>query len=248
LKALIVEDEYQSQIQLDSAIKKYCPEISITGIADNIDQAVSLFLEHRPEIIFLDVNLGTESGFDLLEKIQGIPYSVIFITAYEEYALKAIKFSALDYLLKPIVHTELIASVQKAKKFKISDYNKVQLKNLLNNLNLKNEIEPTIAVPQSQEIILLKISQIIYLEAANNYTLIYSTTNEKLIISKGIYYFQELLGETGFIRVHQSYLVNQNYIRSIRKDSTLELMNKKIVPISKLKIAQVREILLSTKL
>jgi two-component system LytT family response regulator len=248
LKALIVEDECQCQIQLVSTLKKYCPEVTIVGVAENIEQAVTLFFEHRPSFIFLDVSLGNESGFDLLEMIKGISYSVIFITAYEEYALKAIKFSALDYLLKPVIHNELVVAVEKAKKIKISNFNEIQLKSLLNKLNAGNEIEPTIAVPQSQEIILLKISQIIYLEAANNYTLIYSTTNEKLIISKGIYYFQELLGETGFIRVHQSYLVNQNYIRSIRKDSTLELMNKTIVPISKLKIAQVREILLSTKL
>jgi two-component system, LytTR family, response regulator len=223
LTAIIIEDELQSKNQLHSLILEYCPSVSILGSARTVEEGYTLYKDSVPALIFLDIELGDESGFDLLTLIGDQPYSVIFTTAHEQYGIRAIKFSALDYLLKPIQPSELISAVQKAHSYHRLNGNAMQVQHLLKELNTKMGQEKMIAIPQSSEIRFIQVSDIIYCTSSNNYTTLFLQSKEKLIASKGIYYFDDLLLPTGFLRTHQSYLVNPKYIRSIKKDQALEL-------------------------
>lgn len=244
MRAIIIEDEYHSQVQLKSLIAKYCSDVSILGVAETVNLGKELFYEKRPDTIFLDIELGGDSGFKLLESIKDHSFSVIFTSAHEKYSLRAIKFAALDYLLKPIQIHELVLAVEKAKNKHVRHNQSKQLDILLENLKSETYCYQTIAVPQSREIRLLKISQILYLESSNNYTTIHTTESEKLIVSKGIYYFDELLSNSGFIRAHQTYLVNKYYIKGIVSTNELALLNNARIPISKQKLSFVKEELL----
>lgn len=241
MRAIIIEDEHHSQVQLKSLITKYCSDVSILGVAETVNLGQELFYEKRPDTIFLDIELGGESGFKILESIKDYSFSVIFTSAHEKYSLRAIKFAALDYLLKPIQINELVLAVEKAKNNHIKFNQSKQLDLLLENLKSDTNYYQTIAVPQSREIRLLKLSEILYLESSNNYTTIHTTESEKLIVSKGIYYFDELLSTSGFIRTHQTYLVNKHFIKGIVSTNELVLFNNVRIPISKQKLSFVKE-------
>lgn len=244
MTAIIIEDELQSRIQLTALIQEYCPSVTVLGFASGVDEAYECYIQQAPELLFLDIELGPASGFDLLGKIGHRPYCVIFTTAHEQYAVRAIKFSALDYLLKPIQPSELVAAVQKAYAYHPSSGHSTQVQHLLRELHTKIGQEKMIAIPQSREIRFIQVSDIVYCSSSNNYTTLFLQSKEKLIASKGIYYFDDLLIPTGFLRTHQSYLVNPRYIRSIKKEQELELVDKSIIPIAKLKIADVKKALM----
>ncbi len=244
MTAIIVEDELQSRNQLCSLLSDHCPMIEVKGMAETVSAGLALFTRNQPDLIFLDIELGHESGFNLLTQLKDQPYSVIFTTAHEQYGVRAIKFSALDYLLKPIQPTELVAAVQKAAAIQHLKGQGKQVEQLLSELNTKIGQEKVIAIPQSREIRFIPVSSIMYCVSSNNYTSLFLQSGEKLVASKGIYYFDELLMPTGFLRTHQSYLVNSRYIKSIKKEQELELSDQAIIPISKLKISEVKKALL----
>lgn len=244
LTAFIVEDELQSRNHLHSLLTDYCPHVSIQGMAETLDDGIALFKQFQPELIFLDIELGEASGFDLLTAIGQQPYAVIFTTAHEKYGIRAIKFSALDYLLKPIQPKELVAAVQKAKEHQHLKGSTIQVQQLLKEIHTKIGQEKIIAIPQSREIRFIQVSDIVYCISSNNYTTLVLQTGEKLLASKGIYYFDDLLVPTGFLRTHQSYLVNTRFIRSLKKEQELELTDRTLIPIAKLKISEVKKAML----
>lgn len=245
MTAIIVEDELQSCKQLQALLCEYCPDIVVLGKASYVNDAFTLFLSKCPDLIFLDIELGEETGFDLLNMIGNKPFAVIFTTAHEQYGIRAIKFSALDYLLKPVQPTELLLAVQKAvEQQRLYGNNAQQIKQLMQQLQQKAGQEKIITVAQSRELRFLQVADIMYCASSNNYTNIFMLDGEKLTASKGIFYFDDLLQPTGFLRVHQSYLVNPKYIRSIKREQELELQDKTIVPVSRLKLAAVRSALL----
>lgn len=245
MKAIIIEDEAQSQVQLIKLLNKYCPEISIVGQADNVESGLLLFYEKKPDTIFLDIELGTESGFDLLQAINTHTFSVIFTTAHNKYSLKAIKYAALDYLLKPVQLHELVRAVEKAKVAINKENLNQQLELLLNGIKNSSSESQSIAIPQSRDIRIIRLMDIIYLESENNYTKFHLIENEQLLVSKGIYYYDELLSRNNFIRIHQSYLVNKAFIKSISSSNEIVLFNKERLPISRLKMAALKEALLN---
>jgi len=244
LTAIIVEDESQSRNQLHSLLLEYCPNVMLLGFAGNLEDGVSFFNQKKPELIFLDIELGDELGFDLLTQIGDQSYSVIFTTAHEQYGIRAIKFSALDYLLKPIQPQDLVVAVKKAKEHQQLKGSSYQVQQLLQEINTKIGQEKMIAIPQSREIRFIQVCDIVYCVSSNNYTTLVIQSGEKLLASRGIYYFDDLLLPTGFLRTHQSYLVNPKYIRSIKKEQELELIDKTLIPIAKLKIGEVKRTLL----
>lgn len=245
MNAIIIEDEAHSQIQLIKLLTKYCPDISIVGQADNVESGLSLFYEKKPDTIFLDIELGKENGFDLLQVINTHTFSVIFTTAHDKYSLKAIKYAALDYLLKPVQVHELVTAVEKAKVAINKENLNQQLELLLNEIKNSSSESQSIAIPQSRDIRIIRLKDIIYLESENNYTKFNLIENEKLLVSKGIYYYDELLSRNNFIRIHQSYLVNKAYINSVSSSNEIVLYNKERLPISRLKLAAVKEVLLN---
>lgn len=252
MRAIIVEDEMKSQVHLSRLLAKHCPELAICGIATSLTDAFSLVIRFAPDLIFLDIELGKENGFTLLQRIRerNIECGAIFTTAHEKYGIRAIKFSALDYLLKPIKSDELIEAVQKAINVQLRSGKNQQMDHLLELLQLKAGQEQSIAIPLSRELRFVQLSNILQVSASNNYSILHLDDKENLTVSKGIYHFDKLLVPAGFIRVHQSHIVNPRFIRAIKKRDNsheLQLNNGDIVPVSRLKVEQVKTVLLKKR-
>jgi two-component system LytT family response regulator len=216
LKAIILEDEEVSRKLLSNFLKDYCPQINLFAAVDNVSAAASAINRYRPDVVFMDIQLKGETSFDLLETLGEIKFDIIFTTAYDSYMLKAIKLSAIDYLLKPINVVELKAAVEKVEK-KINQlaFNK-SLEVLLGNFR-NNSYDHKIAISSNDGFVFVKISNIIYLKSEGAYTYFYLKPNEKIITSKNIKEYEDLLADHNFFRIHKSYIVNMaevtKYIR-----------------------------------
>ncbi len=215
ITAVIIDDEIKKANYLKEIIERNINHILLKGIATNAEDGIKLILSEQPSIVFLDIELQTSTGFDLLNQIKDINFSVIFTTAHEHYALKAIKFAALDFLLKPIDEDELKIAVNKAiKQQNESSVNK-NIEVLINNLTKKND-QKKIAISTNTGIIVIEIKEIVYCKADGPYTTIYFATGE-LISSTHLKEFENLLVEFGFFRLHKSYLVNLSEIKKYKK-------------------------------
>ncbi len=215
ITAVIIDDEIKKANYLKGIIEKSIGSVILKGIATNAEDGIKLILNEQPKLVFLDIGLQTSTGFDLLNQIKDINFSVIFTTAHEHYALKAIKFAALDFLLKPIDEEELKAAVNKAIKQQTESSVNKNIELLINNLNKTNN-QKKIAISTNTGIIVVEIKDIIYCKADGPYTTIYSTSGE-LISSTHLKEFENLLVEFGFFRIHKSYLVNLSEIRKYKK-------------------------------
>lgn len=252
MKAIVVEDEKKSQVHLSRLLDKYCPGIIVSGIATNLTDAYALIINFSPDLIFLDIELGKEDGFTLLQQLRekNLSYGVIFTTAHEKYGIRAIKFSALDYLLKPIQADDLMAAVQKASDLQLHNSKNQQIDHLLELLHLKAGQEQTIAIPLSRELRFVQLANIMQVSASNNYSVLHLDDAEILTVSKGIYHFDKLLIPAGFMRVHQSHIVNPRFIRALKKNdhiNELQLINGTLLPVSRLKIEFVKTVLLKKR-
>jgi two-component system LytT family response regulator len=209
INAIIVDDESKSCDVLRKMLRLYCPEVQVAGIANDIESAKKQIALNDPELIFLDVELPDGNSFSLLEQIEDQNFKVIFTTAYNEYALKAFKFSALDYLLKPINIDELIAAVDKFKKNEHpAPSSPQQLQVLRESMVYGKEKIKTIGLATLNEIRFVTTDNILLLEAANNYTHFYLVNGEKITVSQTLKHYEDMLKETRFIRVHQSHIIN----------------------------------------
>jgi two-component system LytT family response regulator len=209
IKAIIVEDEMASRAILKELIQEYCPEIEITGEATRVQEAVRLITNDPPDLVFLDVDLPGESGLALVEHLPTIDFGIIFTTAYDEYALRAFRLSAIDYLLKPIDVDELIAAVEKAKKILQVD-RKEHLEWLRN--NYKRE-DPRISIPTTNGFVFVKMNEIMRCEAEGKYTFFFLTNGKKLVTSRNIGEYESYLSEFQFFRIHRSTIVNLSHVR-----------------------------------
>lgn len=238
ISAVIIDDERNNIDNLEGLLKKYCPQVQVTGVALNADDGVSLIKNLQPKLIFLDIQMPGKTGFDMLKDLQDCSFEIILITAYDQYGINAIKFSAVDYLLKPLHIDELRSAVQKAEKRIKEKMQNHELENLL--LLIKNKEEKSthkLALPTVKETRFVSPKDIIRCESSNAYTSFYISTGEKIVVSKPIYEYDELLSDFGFIRCHQSHLVNKEYVKSwIRGDGGyLIMLNGNEIPISKSK-------------
>ena len=193
-------------------LNKFCPGVTVVANATNVDQALLLIREMKPEILFLDIQMPDKSGFDLLKCITTPDFEVIFVTAYDQYAIQAIKFSAIDYLLKPVNINELVNAVDRAFINAEKKMQNERLGNLINSISNKSQVR--IAIPGNKETLFLSPESILFCRSDNNYTIFYLSNTQKHISSKPISEYEELLGVCGFIRCHQSYLVNSIFIKS----------------------------------
>jgi two-component system LytT family response regulator len=228
--AIIVDDEPNNRENLHNLLVKHCPTIEILGQAASVAEALHLIKTTTPEVVFLDIEMPGGNGFSLLEKLHPIAFQVIFVTAFDSYALHAIKFSALDYILKPIDKEELTAAIKKLEKLPQNQEN--QLTNLTD--FLKGEVRK-IALNLSDEIRLVELGKIIRIEADNNYCHFVLRSGETVMVSKHLGHFYEILKEQGFARVHQSHLINRQFLeRYVKKDGGyLILTNGDQVPVSR---------------
>lgn len=212
LRAIIVEDEVDGREILRRYIEKYCPEVSLKGEASNIDEALVLIRNNSLDLVFLDVEMPFGNAFDLLDKIPDRNFEIIFVTAYNHYALEALNNHAAYYLMKPIAIDELIKAVDHVKEVKEKE-NRLQEKILIPNAN---GVSGKITVPQLDGFEILEASDILYCKADDNYTEIY-LENKKLVASKTLKYFEQALEKFSFLRIHKSYLVNITAIVKYKK-------------------------------
>jgi two-component system LytT family response regulator len=225
-KAIIVEDELHSREFLKNMVTDYCPELNLVALASDVDEGVAAIKEHRPDIVFLDIEMQTGTGFDLLQQFPDPEFDVIFTTAYDHYAIKAIKFSAIDYLLKPIGIEELQQAVKKVTDKKASSDNQAALRMLIKNLQAPQKTEQSITLATSEGLEFVPLHQIIRIEASGPYSYFFLKNNRKIMVSKHLKEYELLLSEHGFFRPHNSHIINiQEVKRMVRTDGGYAVMS-----------------------
>lgn len=245
MKAILVDDELANLQNLQFLLQKHCPLVEVVACSVEVTEAARLIKLYQPDLVFLDIQMGKQSGFDLLTLLPEKLFEVIFVTAYDQYGIQAIKFAALDYLLKPLDIDELLVAVKKATD-KINSKRKTeQLDFLLQYLHKPVATPAKIALPQQQEIRYVLVSSIVRCEAESSYTFFLLATGEKILISKPLKEYADLLTAHQFIRTHQSHLINPAYVKSWLKEDggVLLLTTGDRIPISKLNREKVRQAL-----
>ncbi len=217
IRVVIVEDEKHSRETLKNLLNEFCNNVEIVGMAGSVEEAISVISNTRPELVFLDIELQTGTGFDVLNRLNDLHFEVVFTTAFEHYAIKAIKFSSLDYLLKPIDIYELNVAVEKAKEKKDDASNQKKLEVLLNNIKAQPEGERKICLATQESIEFINIREISYCEASGSYTRFYLKDGSKLLVSKNLKEYESMLTEYHFMRVHNSYVINLREVKSLVK-------------------------------
>jgi two-component system, LytTR family, response regulator len=216
LTAIIIDDETSSRNSLRQKLANHCPEITIIGECETGEEGIKGIEEKRPDMIFLDVEMPRMNGFTMLQQLANKNFEVVFITAYDHYAIKAIKFSALDYLVKPVEVADLKIAVEKAVQKRTISAGNERLELLLQNL-MNDKKDQRIAIPSMEGLQFVETGNIIYLEAKSNYTCFYLKNNEKITVTKTLKDFEELLPVSIFIRIHHSYIINKNLVEKYIK-------------------------------
>jgi two-component system, LytTR family, response regulator len=221
VKAVIIEDERKSAELLVQLLNKNCPDISVIGKAENVKDAIEVVGKLQPDLIFLDVMMPDGSGFDVLEKLSNLKFDVIFTTATDKFAVKAIKYSALDYLLKPIDSEELTSAVQKINernKLRTGSASEENLRSLLENVRQNESQYSKITLPTGHAYEIVLIKDIIRCEANDNYTNVYLASGKKFLVSGTLKHYEDLLPAADFVRVHHSHLINMKHMARFVKD------------------------------
>lgn len=225
MKTLIIEDEVHNQAYLHLVLGQHCPGVQVVAQAQQVSEALELYQFHRPELLLLDVELPDGTGFDFLEKLPQPWPKIIFITAYDHYALQAIRYSAIDYLLKPIRVPGLVEAVQKAAN-RLHMEQEYTLLQLLLQSRRETPAQKRIALPTAERIELIPVADIIRCMAENNYTRFFIRQGAPILVSKNLGEFEEMLQEYGFLRTHQSHLVNVQEVKSWEKSDGGYLLMK----------------------
>ena len=249
IKAILIDDDQNLREGMKGLLERFAPNIKIIGEADSVATGIEVMDTLKPQVVFLDIQLNDGTGFDILEQLAAkngaIKSNIVFITAHEQYAIKAFRFSALDFLLKPVDPDELQKVIVKIESVleKTNDYAHIDL--LLENIRKKVDNFKRIALSTSDGIHLFEISDIIRCESEDNYTKFYIKNSKPVMISKTLKEYEELLTEHGFERIHQSHLINLNYLKSyIKKDGGYVIMaDESHLPISQRKRERLQEIL-----
>jgi len=237
LTAVIVEDEELARENLKLLIEEFCPHVQVLAAEDNIEEGIKAINKHLPDILFLDIKIQRNTGFELLKHFDTVGFEIIFTTAYAEFAIEAIKFSAIDYLLKPIDLNELKTAVAKVEKKNTTDNLTQKIEALFHNLKRKTEEYPKLAVPSTNGLTIVNVKDILYCESEGNYTKIHLIKGQTLLICKTLKEYDIVLSKFNFFRIHHGFLVNLNEINNyVRGDGGYVVMsNKKEIDVSKRK-------------
>lgn len=229
LKAIIVDDEEFARSSLFFLLQQNCPQVEITGIARSVAEAKDILAHHPIDLIFLDIAMPGGNGFELIPDAQKHNAAVIFTTAYDQYALKAIKANALDYLLKPIDIDELKIAVDKVfqhiKRIKGQNEHDERINNLASSLSSRSEIRK-LTLPYGQGFKMIDIDDIIYIEADSNYSIVHLNNHDKITVSKVLREFEELLPGDQFVRIHKSSIINLNHLKEYNSKHGLQVFLK----------------------
>ena len=220
LEVIIVDDEKNSRELLSTFLNKYCQDVTILAEADSIDSGLKTINQYKPDLVFLDIELSGGTGFDILDQAGDIPFLLCFVTGYSEYAIKAIKYNAFDYLLKPLDIDELKAVVKKAAAFVSESSSEAE--------------EASLMISDGNKINLVKLKEIVYLSVNGNYTMIHLLNGKRLISSENLSYFENALPSTCFSRIHQSYIIHLTCVKGmeIGRTGTLVLESDVSLPIA----------------
>lgn len=245
IRSVIVEDEQKAREALKSLLSRYCPEVMVCAEANGVESGRDAINEHNPDLVFLDIEMSDGSGFRLLEKFENNKFEVIFTTAFEQFAIKAIRYQALDYLLKPIVPEELIAAVDKVKILKAKKNSIKTFESMLTSYGSMPPERKKISLATSDKIHIVDIEQIVRCESDNYYTHFYFTNGKHLLISKTLKEVEGLLEESDFIRPHKSHLINIHFIQNFVRDDGgyITLTDGSKIPVSRRKKEKVLEII-----
>ncbi|MBN8694168.1 MAG: response regulator transcription factor [Bacteroidetes bacterium] len=240
LQIILVDDEKRVRNSLRKVLQLNYPEADIIAEADNIADAESFIRTLKPDVVLLDIKMPGGTGFELLNKLFPLQFKVIFITAFNEFAIKAFKYSAIDYLMKPVIANELIESLNKAKQKINTEEENIKLKTLIENLGFKNK---KIVLNTHEATHIVSLNEIIRCEAERNYTYFYLLDKKPILMSGGLKEYDGLLSPDGFIRCHHSHLVNLSFVSKLDKKQggVLILKDGSHVPVSSRKYAELSE-------
>lgn len=248
IKSIIIDDEAHNLENLKGLLEKNCTNIQVVASASSAEEGLEMITNYQPDLVFLDIEMPYKNGFEMLESMENVSFEVIFVTAFNQYALKAIKTCALDYIMKPIAIPELKEAVHRVSQI-VSEKNENQKLKLLVQ-NLKNINQPQkIALPTAEELYFVSINDIVRCKGENNYTMFFLANGNSILVSRTLKEWDDLLGSHQFIRTHQSHLINSMYVKSfVKKDGGYILMNDgSMVSVSKNKKEQTLSRLASLK-
>lgn len=233
INAIIIDDEERARNTLRLLLEEYCPEVNIIASCSNVPDGVLKINQHRPQLLFLDIEMPEYSGFELLSFFRDIDFQIIFVTAYNEYALKAFEVSAVDYLLKPVDIDKLKTAVEKASKLVTTDIMQHKIDSLKDSFAAGQFNK--IALPVAEGLLFIEVPEIVFLEADGAYTNVWLKNGTKILVSKKLKFFDEILHDRpNFFRSHRSFIVNVNFLKKYSKaESSLQLDNGKTVYISR---------------
>lgn len=236
IKAIIIDDEKKCVSYLQKLLQEHA-ELEVVAATNNPEEGIKFIEQHEPDLVFLDIEMPNKNGFEVLEAVKDFNLSVVFTTAYQQYAINAIRYAALDYLLKPIDKTELANAI---KQYKVKQKKAIQQEQFdLLFSNIKNSLQPPsrISIATIEGLVFINTADIIYCEALSSYANIFMKNNEKLLSSKTLKDLEEILQNNSFFRIHHSYLINTNEIkRYVKGDGgTIIMSNKTELPVSKRK-------------
>ncbi len=236
LKAILIDDELNSLQNLQFKIQEYCPTIRVADQTQHPEEAIRLIHLHKPDVIFLDIEMPRMSGFKMLEQIPEIDFEIIFITAYNHYAINAIRISAFDYLVKPVAIEDLQQSVERLSHFTVKK-SRERAEILKKNLSTQKSQEDQIAIPTADGLEFIQIKQIIRIESSSNYSKMILLNGQSLLVTRQLKDFEELLTDNQFYRIHHSHLINLNYIaKYVRGDGgQIILKNGDMIDVSRRK-------------
>jgi|SRR6218665_65479 len=234
LRAVVVDDIENIRKKNIAIIKASCPNVSVIGQADSVESGVAVIKQLSPDIVFLDVEMPDGTGFDLLQKLSPINFKVIFITGYEDFAIRAFRFSAIDYLLKPLDASDLVDAVKKAEDSLTKEVFDVKLSNLFSNLERPKNLQKLI-LKTADKIYSVNIQDIVNCESDKNYTTFNFINAPKLVVSTNLKEYDTMLAPHNFFRTHQSHLINMAYFDHFIKSeggNTIIMKNKTAIPLS----------------
>jgi len=234
LKAIIVDDEKISRDILHDYLVKYCPDVTILEQCDSVKTGLAAIEKYQPDILFLDVEMPKGNGFDLLEQVKDINFETVFVTAFDNYAIQALNYSAAYYILKPVSIDELITAVEKIKAQKQKSTSGLHTKVLLENIKAKSLEQHKIVLPLQDGFEVVNIKDIIHCDAHDNFTDFYFVSKQKMMICRTLKFYEELLSESGFMRVHKSHLVNLDHVSKYKrgKGGQLTMSNGSVIDVS----------------
>lgn len=234
IRTVIIDDEPMARETISEMLSTYCEDVAVVGQAGDVRNGVEMIKKTRPDLILLDIQLTDGNGFDVLKKLNTYHFKVIFITAYEDYAVKAFKFSAIDYLLKPIDPSEMSEALEKVRVSIEKENLSLKLKALFENMDSNNREPKKIVLKTANNVYLVNLADIIRCQSDKNYTHFYIRGHETVVVSKTLKEYDDILSDYNFFRVHQSHLINLSHIKRYEKGDGgyLVMADDSVVPVS----------------